>query len=143
MSPATAGRTCPPSECGHVDVPPAIAPPLPPAPPPPPPAVPALLTRQERAQYRLAFGILGQLGELTINVSPALGGDASAHLAARAHGSLFGLEETKKGLDTDLDPRSLAAQRWTSFRASGGTTVTDFAQQPAPGSVALLRRHSG
>jgi hypothetical protein len=64
---------CLPAELGKIDPPSAIQPqadrpppPPPPAPPPPPPA----LAREERAQYRINFGILGQLGELNINLTP-------------------------------------------------------------------------
>src|SRR2546421_176966 len=111
---------------------------LSPPPPPPPPPAPAAtpLTRDEHAEYRISFGILGKLGQLDIDVAPG----EPAHLQGRAHGSLLGLGETLKGLDTDLDPRSLVARRWTDFRRSGGKTVTDIAQQGTPGTVTIVRR---
>jgi hypothetical protein len=140
-------RPCLPTELGHTDPPvTAVAPPPPPPPPAAPPArppLPAPVTREEKAQYRLAFGILGQLGQLTISQSPATGSEGPLRLTGQAHGSLLGFGETDKRLETELDPRSLTARRWTAVRSSGGKTVTDFAQQPQPGTVAILRRHTG
>jgi hypothetical protein len=115
-----------------------VAPPPPPPPPAAPPPLAAPLTRAEHAQYRISFGLLGQLGTLSIDVTP---GDV-ARLSGRAHGSLLGIGETTKGLETELDPRSLLARRWTAVRISGGKTVTDFAQQNSTGLVAILRRRS-
>jgi hypothetical protein len=141
---APLGRPCLPTELGHTD-PPGAAAQLRPPPPPPPPPAPALaspLTREERAQYRIAFGILGQLGQLTISQSPA-GADGNMHITGQAHGSLLGLGETDKRLETELDPRALSARRWVAVRTSGGKSVTDFAQQPQPGMVAMLRRRTG
>jgi hypothetical protein len=137
-------RPCLPTELGHTD-------PLPPPPPPPPPPaaapapapLPAPLTRDERAQYRLAFGILGQLGSLTITVAPASAPASAVRLVGQAHGSLLGLGETDKRLETELEPRSLAARRWTAVRTSGGKSVVDLAEQAQPGAVVLMRRRSG
>jgi hypothetical protein len=145
---APLGRPCLPTELGRTAPPPAaaIAPPPPPPPPAPSAPAPALggpLSREERAQYRLAFGVLGQLGQLTITLSPPASPTAPLRASGQAHGSLLGFGETDKRLDTELDPRSLAASRWTAVRSSGGKTVTDFAQQPAPGTVAMLRRRTG
>jgi hypothetical protein len=137
-------RPCLPTELGHTN-PPVVAPPPPPPPPPAPPApakpVPAPLSREERAQYKLAFGILGKLGELSISVSPAP--NAPVKLVGKAHGSLLGFGETEKRLEAELDPRSLAARRWTAVRTSGGKSVTDFADQLQPGAVTMLRRRPG
>jgi hypothetical protein len=137
-------RPCLPTELGHTN-PPVLAPPPPPPPPPPAAAparpLPAPLTREERAQYKLAFGILGKLGDLTISVSPAP--NAAVRLVGKAHGSLLGFGETDKRLETELDPRSLAARRWTAVRTSGGKSVTDYADQLQPGAVTMLRRRTG
>jgi hypothetical protein len=137
-------RPCLPTELGHTNPPPAPA--LAPPPPPPPPAAPPLpapLTREERAQYRLAFGILGQLGQLTISLSPAATAGAPMRLVGQAHGSLLGFGETQKSLETELDPRSMAARRWIAVRTSRGQSVSDYAQQGQPGMVAMLRRRAG
>jgi hypothetical protein len=140
---APLARPCLPTELGHTD---PAAPLRAAPPPPPPPAAPPLpgpLSREERAQYRIAFGILGQLGQLTISQSPATAGEGTMHLVGQAHGSLLGFGETDKRLETELDPRSLAARRWIAVRTSGGKTVTDFAQQSPPGLVAMVRRRTG
>jgi hypothetical protein len=134
-------RPCLPTELGHTNPPVAAAPPPPPPPPAAAPPLPAPLTREERAQYKLAFGILGKLGELTINISPAP--NAPVRLVGRAHGSLLGFGETEKRLETELDPRALSARRWTAVRTSGGKSVTDFADQLQPGAVTMLRRRTG
>jgi hypothetical protein len=135
-------RSCLPAELGQPAPVSAPQPPLPP-PPPPPPAPPLApiaspLTRDEHAQYRISFGILGKLGQLDISVVPG----EVARLQGRAHGSLLGIGETLKGLDTELDPRALVGRRWTDFRRSGGKTVTDIAQQGTYGTVAILRRRT-
>src|SRR2546425_278978 len=99
-------RPCLPMELGHTDpLPPP--PPPPPAPAPAPAPLPAPLSRDERAQYRLAFGILGQLGSLTITIAPASAPASAVRLVGQAHGSLLGLGETDKRLETELEPRSL------------------------------------
>jgi Protein of unknown function (DUF3108) len=139
---APLARPCLPTELPRPALPPSVAPlprPLTPA----PTRLPAPLTREERARYRIAFGILGQLGQLTISLSPAATVDGAVRLVGQAHGSLLGFGETDKQLEAELDPRSLVARRWVAARSTGGKTVTDFAQQPRPGSVTLLRRRAG
>jgi hypothetical protein len=139
-------RPCLPTELGHTDPLAVVEAPPPPPPPPPPappaPPLPAPLTLEERAQYRIAFGILGQLGQLTISLSPGAAG-GPVRVVGQAHGSLLGFGETDKRLETELDPRSLGARRWTAVRTSGGKTVTDFAQQAEPGLVNMMRRRTG
>jgi hypothetical protein len=151
---AKLGQPCLPIEQGHDVLPVQVQPrlPPPPAPPPPPPPAPlpppapplaGPLLREERAHYRIAFGILGQLGQLTISQSPATTSGGVMRVAAQAQGSLLGFGQTDKRLDTELDPRSLAARRWTAVRTSGGKSVIDFAQQPQPGALAMMRRRTG
>jgi uncharacterized protein DUF3108 len=137
---APLGRPCLPTELGHTDPPAPLRAAPPPAPAPP---LPGPLSRQERAQYRIAFGILGQLGQLTISQTPATPGEGIMRLVGQAHGSLLGFGETDKRLETELDPRSLAARRWIAVRTSGGKSVTDFAQQGQPGFVAMVRKRTG
>src|SRR5688500_10619993 len=91
-------KPCLPAELGKIDPPsaiqvqaeapgqppppppPQLGPPPPPPPPPAPkaaarPAPPPALALEERAQYRINFGLLGQLGELNLNLTPGEQGD--------------------------------------------------------------------
>jgi Protein of unknown function (DUF3108) len=144
-------QPCLPAELGKIDPPSAIqvqgAPasvPVTAPPPPPPKAVvrPPALALEERAQYRINFGVLGQLGELNINLTPALQGNL-VQLLGRVKASVFGIGETEKRIVSEFDPTSLGARRWTSLRLSSGKSVTDFARQTSPGTVALVRRRPG
>lgn len=157
-------KPCLPAELGKIDPPSAIqvqaetpAPPPPPppqlAPPPPPPPPPApkaaarpapppALALEERAQYRINFGILGQLGELNINLTPGQRGDM-IQLLGQVKASLFGIGKTEKRIVSEFDPASQGARRWTSLRLTSGKSVTDFARQTSPGTVALVRRRPG
>jgi hypothetical protein len=135
---------CLPAELGKIDPPSAIQPqadrrptPPPPMAPPPPPA----LAREERAQYRINFGILGQLGELNINLTPGAGG--VVQLLGQVKASIFGIGETEKRIVSEFDPTLQGARRWTSLKLTSGNSVTDFARQPKPGTVALVRRRPG
>jgi hypothetical protein len=120
-----------------------VAPPPRPTLPAPAPALPIPLALAERATYRISFGILGQLGELSIDLRPPSAAGDPVRVVGLAHGSLLGIGATEKRLWTEVDPASLGARRWTSLRASGGKTVTDWAHQPQPGMVALMRRRTG
>src|SRR6185369_13544241 len=135
---------CLPTELGKIDPPSAIQPqperpPAPPQPtrPPPPPA----LAREERAQYRINFGILGQLGELNINLTPGAGG--LVQLLGQVKASLFGIGETEKRIVSEFDPAANGARRWTALKLTGKSSITDFARQTRPGTVALVRRRPG
>src|SRR6185436_1192692 len=142
---------CLPAELGKIDPPSAIQPrpetpapaPAPaPAPRPAAPSGPAALAREERAQYRINFGILGQLGELNLNLTPGKPGGA-VELPGQVKASLLGLGETEKRIVSEFDPASQGARRWTSLKLSGKSSITDFARQPTPGTVALVRRRPG
>jgi hypothetical protein len=133
---------CLPDELGKLHAPPPAPAPAPTPPPPPPPAVPAPLSRLEHAQYRIGYGVLGNLGDIDLSLAPGAAGEG-LRLVGSGHGSLLGLGQTDKRIESVVDPRSLLAQRWTSFRSSGGKVVTDIAQQPEPGKVAIVRRRPG
>jgi hypothetical protein len=150
-------KPCLPAELGKIDPPSAIVaqaaapPPAPPPPPPPPPprqAAPvpaplhAALALEERAQYRINFGMLGQLGELNLNLTPGQTGEM-VRLLGQVKASLFGLGETEKRIASEVYVNGQGARRWTSLRVTSGKTVTDFARQTSPGTVALVRRRPG
>jgi hypothetical protein len=141
---AVAPRPCLPAELGKIGKiePPAPPPPAAPAPPRPAP-LPLPLSRLEHAQYRIGYGLLGNLGDIDLSLVPSNGGGEAVRLVGAGRGSLLGLGQTEKRIESEVDPRSLGAQRWTTFRSSGGKVVTDFATQAEPGKVALLRRRPG
>jgi hypothetical protein len=133
---------CLPAELGKIDPPSAIQPqPDRPAPAPARPAPPPALAREERAQYRINFGILGQLGELNLNLTPGSGG--LVQLLGQVKASLFGIGETEKRIVSEFDSASGAARRWTALKLTGKNSITDFARQTKPGTVALVRRRPG
>jgi hypothetical protein len=136
---------CLPAELGKIDPPSVVqpqadrpAPPPAPARPPPPPA----LAREERARYRINFGMLGQLGELNLNLTPAAQGGL-VQLLGQVKASIFGIGETEKRIVSEFDPAAGGARRWTALKLTGKNSVTDFARQPRPGTVALVRRRPG
>jgi hypothetical protein len=106
------------------------------------PPLPAPLAQEERARYRINFGILGQLGELNINLTPGPKGDV-IQILGQVKASVLGLGETEKRVASEVDTRSLEARRWTTLKLTSGSSTTDFARQPRPGTVSLLRRRPG
>jgi len=105
------------------------------------PPVPAAVRHAEQARYRVAVGVLGDLGEITVTVTPLPGGQL-AKVVGEGRGALLGMGYTSKRIEGELDLRTGAARRWTHQRISGGRTVTDFAVQAAPGKVSTVRRRS-
>jgi hypothetical protein len=57
--------------------------------------------------------------------------------------SLFGIGETEKRIVSEFDPALGGARRWTSLKLTGKHSITDFARQTKPGTVALVRRRPG
>ena len=140
------GTPCLPEELGHLDPPP---PPVVPTPPPvalPPPVPkteaprPAPPTAQESTLYRVGYGVLGPLGQIQIAFT------TTGH-AVRAQGmgtgSMFGMGNYEKRLESHLDARALASSRWVTYRKQGGKAVSDTVAQPRPGSIEILRKRTG
>jgi len=44
---------------------------------------------------------------------------------------------------SEFDPAANGSRRWTSLKLTGKSSVTDFARQTKPGTVALVRRRPG
>lgn len=128
---------------------PAPPPPDPvPAPPDPIPAPPVAVgpkVPQEAARYKISYGILGEIGALDLSLSPGREGAPAATVRAVGvgRGAFLGLGETEKTVESDFDPSTLGARRWTSTRKSGGKVVTDVVVQPRPGALAMVRRRPG
>ncbi len=108
-----------------------------------PSAPPSPLAREERATYRIDFGVLGQVGEIKLGLMPALdAADKTLRLWGRGGGSILGLVEAEKHIETQFDLAAARPRSWTSVRVQSGKTITDRARQDQPGSVALLRQRS-
>jgi hypothetical protein len=135
-------RPCLPAELGKIDPPPPPPPPAAIVKPAPPPEAPAL-AREERTHYRIAFGPLGNLGELNINLSPGARPGDVVRLLGQVKASVFGIGKTEKRVVSEFDPASLSVRRWTTLKLTDGKSITDFARQVRPGTVALVRRRPG
>jgi hypothetical protein len=113
--------------------PPPVAAPVPTTPAPVAPAPIAM----ETTVFRVAYGILGELGE--IKISYGFPGDA-IHATGSGIGSLFGLGKVEKRVEAEVEPRALVSRRWVATRVQSGKTITDTAEQEKPGDVAVVRR---
>jgi hypothetical protein len=134
-SPSPEGQPPPTVEKPPVEAPSA-------APAPSPAAAPARRPRStaESTRYRVAWGVLGQLGEIEISFSSP-GGIVRAVGVGR--GSLLGIGKVEKRFESDVDPAAPGTPRWTASRVQGGKTVVDTFAQPTPGSIETTRRHTG
>jgi hypothetical protein len=97
----------------------------------------------ERARYRITYGWLGDVGDLTIDVRPqAATGDVPPVLDARGFGttSILGFGERSSSLTTKYDLARGLSVRWSWFRQRSGKSIDDTAEQSTPGQVHTLRR---
>jgi hypothetical protein len=98
----------------------------------------------ELAFYRVSFGLLGQIGEITLATYPdATTGSKTVRTVGIGRGDLMGFGQIEKWIDAEYDPGAGSARKWVTRRRQGNTTVTDFMKQETPGQVALLRRRDG
>ena len=138
-APPPAGASEPPGP-DEATRPAADAPAPPPAAAPAPTPPPAPDT--ESSRYRVAYGLLGELGHLEISfLYPAPGGD-TVQATGVGSGSLMGMGQYQKRVESQLDSRALTSRRWVTSRIQSGKTTTDTVEQARPGSVELLRRRS-
>lgn len=103
------------------------------------------LPLEEAARFRLTFGLLGDLGEIQLGLE-TLAPDASGKRLVRAtgsgKGSVLGLGETERRVETELDPAAPVPRRWTSTRVQGGKITVDTNDVPRPGKVVMVRRRA-
>jgi hypothetical protein len=124
---------------------PTPAPVLPSVPAPPAAAAPArrpatpVPAAVETTVFRVAYGVLGELGE--VKISYGFPGDA-IHATGFGAGSLFGLGKIEKRVEAELEPGALVSRRWVATRVQSGKTITDTVEQPKPGDVAVVRTRS-
>jgi len=102
----------------------------------------------ETANYRVSYGVLGEIAAATISFVPdpgSRGADTSRSVRAVATGSgaVLGFGKTEKHIESEFDTQTLKTTRWTSTRSSGGETVIDIAEQHQPGTVSLVRKRLG
>jgi hypothetical protein len=118
------------------DVPAPALPPAPPAPAPP-------RATEEASRYKVRYGLFGELGQVQITFTyPGVPTD-NVRAVGEGSGSLLGMGEYLKRVETELDPRALASRRWTTSRVQSGKTTTDSVEQARPGSIQLVRRRTG
>ncbi len=132
-------RPCLPVELGR------LLPPDPPAPLPAPVApipIPPPLAHKEQARYRITYGVLGQVGEITLAQHPPTD-SGPARLVGQGRGAVLGLGQTEKSIATDFDHATGTPRSWTSRRVQGDKTVFDQVQQPRPGKVVIVRQRPG
>ena len=117
---------------------------------PAPAAAPLAAFPRETAEYRVTFGIFGQVARATITYSaetgPAAAGPSAGKLVravGAGGGAVLGFGETQKRIESEFDARALAARRWTSVRAKNDNTTIDSAEQPRSGTLSLLRKKTG
>jgi hypothetical protein len=95
---------------------------------------------QESSLYRVAYGMLGQLGQIQIAFT-TLGNQVRAQ--GLGTGSLFGIGNYEKRIESHLDTRGRTASRWISYRLQGGKAVIDTVAQHRPGTLAVHRQRTG
>lgn len=105
----------------------------------------------ETAHYRVSFGLLGQVAEATISLTPSTNTRfASAnqspsviHATGKGQGAILGFAKSEKHIESDFNSQTLLSTRWTSTWSSGSQTVVDIIEQQKPGAVSILRKSSG
>jgi hypothetical protein len=118
----------------------ATPPPAAAVPAPPPPAPRAT---EEASRYRVRYGVFGELGQVQITFRYPGVATENVRAVGEGSGSLLGMGQYHKRVEAELDPRALAARRWTTSRVQSGKTTTDSVEQTRPGSIQLVRRRTG
>jgi hypothetical protein len=93
----------------------------------------------ETTRYKIAYGLLGELGEVKISFS--FPSDA-VHAVGSGSGSFFGLGRIEKWVESDLISGKDNPRRWVTSRVQSGKTIVDTVDQATPGQIAVLRRRS-
>jgi hypothetical protein len=104
----------------------------------------------ESATYRVSFGIFGEVARATVTYTPeappeggGAGGGRIVRLVGSGDGTVLGFGRTEKRIESEFDPATLAARRWTNVRSTSSQTTADGAVQATAGSLALLRKRTG
>ena len=96
----------------------------------------------ENARYRVAYGVLGQIGEIRTSIErePARGGERLVRVKGSGDGSILGMGQMHAEVDGRFDAARLGSRRWKSASGQGSKAITDVIDQPRPGELALERR---
>jgi hypothetical protein len=141
------GMPCLPEEIGQFPpepLPPPVAeaPALVALPAPPIPVKPTPPPNTEASRYRVMYGLLGELGHIEISFLYPAPGEDTVKAVGVGSGSLMGMGQYEKRLESQLDSRRLTSRRWVSRRVQSGKTTTDTVEQPRPGAVEVVRQRS-
>jgi len=99
----------------------------------------------ENARYRVAYGVLGQIGEIRTSIErePAKDGERLVRVEGSGEGSILGMGQMHAEVDAHFDVARLASRRWRSESGQGSKAITDVIDQPGPGELVLARRQGG
>jgi hypothetical protein len=102
----------------------------------------------ESARYRVTYGLLGKVAELTIlyqvpNAKPGQRSPQQIHATASGSGAILGFGETARDCESDFDLAAKLPLRWTSSRREDGKTTIHTAEQAQSGAIALREHQNG
>jgi Protein of unknown function (DUF3108) len=119
------------------------APPVPAVPRPAPPTLMGL-PAPETVSYRVSYGMLGQVAQATISLTPGTQpGQRTVRAVGRGNGAVLGFGQTEKQIESDFDLQGLKTTRWTITRVTSKEKVIDIAEQSEPGKISLVRKRPG
>jgi Protein of unknown function (DUF3108) len=104
------------------------------------PAITIANGHHETSRYRIEHGLFGTVGQIDIRIEA----DAQGWTATgTGTGAVLGLGKRVQDIETHIDTRTLLPTRWQVHRKSSSRELTDFAHQPSPGSVRIVRKRPG
>jgi hypothetical protein len=108
-------------------------------------AAPWPVATEEMAHYRVSYGLLGDLGGITVTLTPGAGPDRALGVRAtgKGRGSMLGIGEIEKRVETEVDARARTTSRWVNSKTEGNRVTVDTIHQPAEGNISLVRRRAG
>lgn len=100
---------------------------------------------REQARYRISYGLLGGVGEVSLSIDDEHAGTDGRLVKAEAvaEGAILGMGSMKKRIEVEFDPAAQGSRRWTTVRVRGGKTTTDVIDQPRTGALQLARWRDG
>ncbi|MDZ4697657.1 MAG: DUF3108 domain-containing protein [Deltaproteobacteria bacterium] len=104
------------------------------------PAIAIEIGHHESTRYRIDHGLLGTVGQIDIRIEANRQGWTATGTGT---GAILGLGKRVQDIETHLDARTLIPTRWQVHRKSSSRELTDFAQQPSPGNVRIVRKRPG
>src|SRR5437763_485513 len=80
--------------------------------------IPSAVARQERARYRIDYGVI-EIGEREVAIAAAVPGSVLVHADGHGTGGLLGLGHIEDRIATDFDLARLESRRWDNARSDG------------------------